>query len=118
MEISRLNVRVTFQKNTILEDEIGNRVNEWVDDFSCYATVSNKNLPKEDEAARVTRETHNMYFTVRYCSELKDVQPGTHRIILGERIYNIVSVDDMAFRHHSLKYFTELARDTDEDGID
>ena len=118
MEISRLNVRVTFQRNTILEDEIGNHMNTWEDCFSCYATVSNKNLPKEDEATGIVRETHNMYITVRYCSELKNVQPGTHRIVLEGRIYNIVSVDDMAFRHHGLKYFTELERDHDEDSID
>ncbi len=115
MEISRLNVRVTFQKNTILEDEIGNHINAWEDEYSCYATVSNKNLPKEDEAASVTRETHNMYITVRWCSELKNVRPGTHRIKLADRIYNIVSVDDMAFRHNSLKYFVELEN---EDSID
>lgn len=118
MEISKLNVRVTFQKNTIVEDDIGNQENVWEDYFSCYATVSNKNLPKEGEAAGTIRETHNMYITVRYCSELKNVMPGTHRIKLADRIYNIVSVDDMAFRHHSLKYFTELERDEHEDSID
>ena len=118
MEISRLNVRITFQKNTVMTDEIGNHVSTWEDYFTCYATASNKNLPKEDEAAALMRETHNMYLTVRWCCELKNVTPGDYRIKLGDRIYNIVSVDDMAFRHHSLKYFTELERNAHEDSID
>ena len=40
MYISNLNVRITFQKNAVVIDKIGNHTNEWKDYYSCYATVS------------------------------------------------------------------------------
>ena len=40
MYISNLNVRITFQKNAVVIDKIGNHTNEWQDYYSCYATVS------------------------------------------------------------------------------
>ena len=43
MNISNLNVRITFQKNDVVLDKIGNHTNSWIDYFSCYATVSGEN---------------------------------------------------------------------------
>jgi len=118
MDIARLNVRITFQKNVTTEDEIGNHINEWADVFSCHATTSTKIGETETQAAAQTVSTEKLDFTVRYCSELSDVDPGTHRILLGNRIYNIISVDDMAFKHKSLKFHTELERSRNENSID
>ena len=39
MNIAAMNVRICFQKSSVVTDEIGNHTNEWVDYFSCYATV-------------------------------------------------------------------------------
>ena len=39
MEVALLNVRITFQKNAVTKDAIGNHKNEWIDYYSCYATV-------------------------------------------------------------------------------
>ena len=39
MQISLLNERITFQRNVILTDHIGNHMSSWNDEFSCYATV-------------------------------------------------------------------------------
>ena len=39
MEIALLNQRITFQRNAVLTDHIGNHTGSWNDDFSCYATV-------------------------------------------------------------------------------
>ena len=118
MNIAKLNVRITFQKNMLTEDEIGNHINEWTDVFSCYATTSTKVAETEKESATQTVNTERISFTTRYCSELKGVMPNTHRIILEDRIYNIISVDDMAFKHNSLKFYAELERRYDEDSID
>ena len=38
MEISLLNVKVTFQKNSVVADDIGNRRNVWEDYYTCHAT--------------------------------------------------------------------------------
>ena len=40
MEIDLLNVKVTFQKNSVVSDSIGNRKNVWEDYYTCHATVS------------------------------------------------------------------------------
>ena len=40
MEIALLNVKVTFQKNSVAADDIGNRKNVWEDYYTCHATVS------------------------------------------------------------------------------
>ena len=40
MEIALLNVKVTFQKNSVVSDSIGNRKNVWEDYYTCHATVS------------------------------------------------------------------------------
>ena len=40
MEIALLNVKITFQKNSVVADDIGNRRNIWEDYYTCHATVS------------------------------------------------------------------------------
>lgn len=117
MNISRLNIRITFQENVIHEDEIGNHINEWMDVYSCYATSSTKIGETEKETAASTVNKDVMDFTVRYSSEVARMEPGTHRIILGDRIYNIISIDDMAFKHNSLKFHAELERGRHENSI-
>lgn len=39
MEVSLLNVRITFQKNDVAVDGIGNHKNTWADYYSCHATA-------------------------------------------------------------------------------
>lgn len=51
MEIARLNVRITFQKNEVVADTIGNRKNEWGDYYSCHATVGGENTGMAAEAS-------------------------------------------------------------------
>ena len=50
MEVSLLNVKITFQKNTVAVDGIGNHRNTWTDYYSCHATVSG-------EAGKQTSQT-------------------------------------------------------------
>ena len=46
MEIALLNVKVTFQKNSVVSDSIGNRKNVWEDYYTCHATVSGEGAGK------------------------------------------------------------------------
>ena len=110
MRISAMNVRITIQKNEVITDKIGNHRNEWSDYHSCYATTSTKTGEREEESASQTVNKERLDFTVRYSSETAAVTPDGFRILLGERIYNIISVDDMAFKHKSLKFHAELVR--------
>ena len=50
MEVSLLNVRITFQKNGVAVDGIGNHKNTWADYYSCHATAGG-------EAGKQTSET-------------------------------------------------------------
>lgn len=40
MDVALLNVKITFQKNSVEVDAIGNHKNGWTDYYTCHATVS------------------------------------------------------------------------------
>lgn len=40
MNISKMNERITFQKNSVAVDAVGNHRNVWEDYFSCFTYVS------------------------------------------------------------------------------
>ena len=109
MHISALNIRILFQKNETLTDTIGNHRNQWTDYLSCYATASGQNGEEQNEIGQ-TIVKERIDFTVRYSSETAVIVPDKYRILLHDRIYNILSVDDMAFKHNSLKFHAELVR--------
>ena len=68
MNISGMRIRITFQKNEVVKDDIGNHTNKWTDYFSCYATAVEKESG-ETEVAGQTVVNERMDFTVRFCSE-------------------------------------------------
>lgn len=109
MNIAAMNIRIIFQKNTVVSDAIGNHTNEWVDYFSCYATASGQSGDESEEAGQIS-VSEKLDFTVRYCSETSVIVPDKYRVRLGERIYNIKSVSDMAFKKKSLKMHAQLER--------
>ncbi len=113
MHISALNVRILIQKSGIEKDDIGNETNRWTDYYSCYATASTKGGDEAEDAAAVVPSL-KVCFTVRYSSETSKITADGYRILLKDRIYNILYIDDMAFKHKSLKVYAELERRGDE----
>lgn len=109
MDIARMNVRITIQKNETRTDKYGNHSSVWEDYFSCWATCLNQTGSENDEAGQ-TLEEDKMNFTVRYSSETAAVVSTKYRILLNDRIYNIDHVDDMGFKHRSLKFHATLVR--------
>lgn len=107
MDIARMRVRITIQKNETLTDRYGNHRSEWSDHFKCWATASDQ-TGEEEEGASHTGEGDRMDFTVRYSSETAEVTSKGYRILLGDRIYNITHVDDMGFKHNSRKFHAML----------
>ena len=107
MNIAGLNVRIMIQKNETVTDRIGNHRSVWTDYFPCWATASDQTGDESEEASQ-TRDADRIDFTVRYCSETAAVTSKGYRILLGDRIYNIKHVDDMAFKKNSRKFKTEL----------
>ncbi len=109
MNIAGLRTRITFQKNETVVDRYGNHTSAWTDFFSCWATAVTSGLSSsEGEAAGHTVEADRLDITVRYSSETAVVNSKQYRILLGNRIYNILSIDEMGFKHNSRLFHTVL----------
>lgn len=109
MDIGRMRSRITIQKAVPVSDDIGNRTNEWRDYRSCFAFV-NLASGKEYTAAAQTLNGDTLVFVLRWCEDLKDLDPTRFRIVFGGRLFNITCVDDVLFRHESIKITGELVR--------
>lgn len=110
MNIAGLRVRITIQKNETVVDKYGNHTSAWTDYFSCWATAVTSGLSsKEEEAAGHTVEADRLDFTVRWSSETAVVNSKQYRVLLGGRIYNILSIDEMGFKHNSRKLHAQLS---------
>ena len=109
MNIAGLRVRITIQKNDTVTDKYGNHKSVWQDYFTCWATAVTSGLStKEEESAGHTVEADRLDLTVRYSSETAAVNSKEYRIMLSGRIYNILSIDEMGFKHNSRKFHAEL----------
>ncbi len=109
MNIAGMRVRITIQKTETATDKYANHKSVWADYFSCWATaVTGGNRKEETSTAATTQESDRLDFTVRYSSETAAVNSKEYRILLGERIYNILTIDEMGFRHNSRKFHTQL----------
>ena len=110
MNIAGLRVRITIQKNETVVDKYGNHTSAWTDYFSCWATAVTSGLStSEEEAAGHTVEADRLDFTVRWSSETAVVNSKQYRVLLGGRIYNILSIDEMGFKHNSRKLHAQLS---------
>lgn len=103
METALLNVRITFQKNEVVADGIGNHKNQWADYYSCYATVSGESGSEKNVAAN-TLYNSDLAFTVRYCKALKDADSIKFRVVFNGELYNITFIDHMNYKNKCLKF--------------
>jgi SPP1 family predicted phage head-tail adaptor len=109
MDIAGMRTRITIQKNEAVTDKYGNHKAVWTDYFSCWATaVTSGQSDSEEESAGHTVEAGRLDMTVRWCSETAAVNSKQYRVMLNGRIYDILSIDEMGFRHNSRKFHTEL----------
>lgn len=96
-----MNERITVEKNTTVKDKVGNHVNTWEEYFSCFTYAST--YEAEERSGEVTAEERTVSFSVRYCSELKDLNSTNFRIRFHGEIYNIRSVDMMNYQRREIK---------------
>ena len=68
MNITAMNVKITFQRNDVIIDKIGNHTNEWQNYYSCYATVSGET---GNEQAVVGETVENICIICNSCSKLE-----------------------------------------------
>jgi len=103
MDISLLNVLVTFQKAETVVDEIGNHTLEWKDYYICHTTVSGEG-GTETVAAGTTVDNVDISFTVRHCKVVDTITSTEYRVLFREEMYNILSIDHMNFKRKSVKF--------------
>jgi len=103
MEVALLNVRITFQKNEVVTDAIGNHKNRWTDYYSCYATVSGESGSEKSVAANTLYES-DLAFTVRYCKMLACADSTKLRILFNGELYDITFIDHMNYKKKCLKF--------------
>lgn len=109
MNISGLRVRITIQKNETLVDKYGNHKSTWTDFFTCWASAVTSGLSaSEKESAGHTTEADKLDITVRYSTETAAINSKQYRVLLAGRIYNILSIDEMGFKHNSRRLHTQL----------
>ena len=109
MNIAALRVRITIQKNETMVDENANHTSAWTDYFTCWATaVASGKSAEETSEAGTTQDSDRLDFTSRFSSETAAIDSRHYRVKLGDRIYNIVGVDDMGFRRTCRKLNTIL----------
>ena len=110
MKVTGFRVRITIQKAAARKDRYQNHLSVWEDYFTCWATASaNGRAAEETQDAGHTQEADRLDFTVRWSSETAAVNSKQYRILLSGRIYNILSIDEMGFRHNSRKFHALLA---------
>ena len=109
MNISGLRVRITIQKNETVVDKYGNHKSTWTDFFTCWASAVTSGLSaSEKESAGHTTEADKLDITVRYSTETAAINSKQYRVLLAGRIYDILSIDEMGFKHNSRKLHTQL----------
>ncbi len=109
MDVALLNVKIVFQKNEVVVDAIGNHKNQWVDYYSCHATVSGEG-GSEKAVAGLIVEDSDISFTTRFCRKTAAVTTDGFRILLNGELYNIVFIDHMSFKKKCLKFKCEKVR--------
>ena len=104
MKISLMNERITFEKNSVVKDKVGNHRNVWEEYFSCFCYAGSSGYKqKESEEAGVIQSEDTLVFSVRYCSELAGITTTNFRIRFHGDVYNIQSIDHMNYQKKSLK---------------
>lgn len=112
MNVSLMNEKVTFQKNTVIMDSIGNHKNGWEDFYTCHATIGGEGLAgsKEKEEAGTLVDDVEMTVTIRYCRKASEIGSTTHRLMFRDEIYDITNADHMNFKRKCLKFSCRKVR--------
>lgn len=95
--------RITTVNENLIEQE------EWVLYYKNYAYI-NKLSGSEFWAAAEVAAQNTVRFTFRWHEALDSVNPADYRILFWDRIFNITNVDDIQFKHETVKISaTEVA---------
>lgn len=101
--------RITVQKSTLGNDSAGNHVLSWEDYYTCWAYVNNLSGKEYWEAAQVNAQK-DIYFIIRYGSEVSAMDTEHYRILFRGQVYNITFLDNVKYQNRTLKVRASLAK--------
>lgn len=101
--------RITIQRSTLGNDKAGNHVLAWEDYFFCSAYVNNLSGKEYWEAAQVNAQK-DVYFIIRYCSEVAGMDTEHYRVLFRGQVYNITFIDNVRYQNKTLKLRASLAK--------
>lgn len=101
--------RITIQKSTLGNDSAGNHVLSWEEYYTCSAYVNNLSGKEYWEAAQVNAQK-DIYFIIRYCSEVSVMDTEHYRILFRGQVYNITFLDNVKYQNKTLKIRASLAK--------
>ena len=108
MRIGQWRQRIVIQQNRMRKDKDGNQRNEWEDYFTCWAYANNLSGKEYWEAAQVNAQTE-IYFLIRYCSEVAAMDTEHYRIVFRGQVYNITFLDNVKYQNRMVKLRASLA---------
>lgn len=100
--------RITIQRSTVGTDKAGNHVLSWEDFYTCWAYVNNLSGKEYWEAAQVNAQK-DIFFLIRYCSEVAGMDTEHYRVKFREQLYNITFLDNVQYQNQTLKLRASLA---------
>lgn len=101
--------RITVQKSSPGNDKAGNHVLFWEDHYTCSAYVNNLSGKEYWEAAQVNVQK-DIYFMIRYCSEVAGMDTEHYRILFRGQVYNITFLDNVKYQNKTLKIRASLEK--------
>jgi SPP1 family predicted phage head-tail adaptor len=109
MKIGDLREHIKIQKSTLTKDKNGNQVLKWEDYYTCASYVNNLSGKEYWEAAQVNAE-NEIFFIIRYSSEVKAMDTEHYRIEFRGQLYNITFIDNVQYRNRTLKLRASLVK--------
>lgn len=100
--------RIMIQKSTPGTDKAGNHVLTWMDHYTCSAYVNNLSGKEYWEAAQVNAQK-DVFFLIRYCSEVAEMDTEHYRIVFRGQVYNITFLDNVKYQNRTVKLRASLA---------
>ena len=101
--------RIIIQKSVAGNDKAGNHILSWVDYYTCHAYVNNLSGKEYWEAAQLNAEKE-VFFLIRYCSEVKEIDTEHFRILFRGQVYNITFIDNVKYQNKTIKLRAALEK--------
>lgn len=103
MRVSDLNRKIIFQNKNVEVDGIGNHKSVWMDYLTTSAYISFQGKG-EEVFLGMEVDRSDISFTVRFQNRLKKINTSEYRILFGDEIYNIISIDFMNYKNRLIKF--------------